>query len=139
MAKSKKKKKIRSTEEAALHKEYVEKQRRKSSIAIFVLIICVLGLVVCAMLIPSIINSGSNPYTYSEYQQLSKGMTYDDVRGVLGGDGDLQTGSADALSEGRTDIVAIYTWGNKNGSSISVAFTGGAAESIVQDGLDTGK
>lgn len=139
MAKSKKKKKIRSAEDVALHKEYVEKQRRKSSIAIFVLIICVLGLVVCAMLLPSIINSGSNPYTYSEYQQLSEGMTYDEVCGVLGGDGNLQTGSADALSEDRTDIIAVYTWGNKNGSSISVAFTGGAAESIVQDGLDTGK
>ena len=66
-------------------------------------------------------------------------MTYSEVCDVLGDDGSLQTGNAEALQSGRTDIIAVYTWANDNGSSISVAFTGGAAESIAQDGLDTGK
>jgi flagellar basal body-associated protein FliL len=140
MAKSRKKKKAqRSAEDIAIHKEYVEKQRRKASLSIFIIIVCVLGLVICAMLLPASINGSQNPYTYSEYQELSEGMSYDDVCSALGGKGSLQTGSPEALNSDRTDVTAVYTWANKNGSSVSVAFSGGKAQSVAQDGLDSGK
>lgn len=64
--------------------------------------------------------------TMDKYNKINNGMTYDQVKGILG-EGQLmsQTELLGTKSE-------IYTWINSNGSNMNVTFQGGNVESKAQ-------
>jgi outer membrane protein assembly factor BamE (lipoprotein component of BamABCDE complex) len=70
--------------------------------------------------------------TMDKYNQVQTGMTYDQVKDIMGGDGELQS---DTKISGHTS--QLYNWtGESVGSSASITFTDGSVSSKAQYGLD---
>lgn len=77
--------------------------------------------------------SSSVQITMDQYNQVQTGMTYDQVKQVMGGDGELtsDTKIADHTSQ-------IYMWSGKSvGANATITFMDGAVESKAQYGLDS--
>ncbi len=71
--------------------------------------------------------------TMDQYNQVQTGMTYDQVKQIMGGDGEL---TSDTKVAGHTS--QLYTWSGKSaGSNATVTFTDGAVDSKAQIGLDS--
>ena len=63
-----------------------------------------------------------NPFTKVEYDQIRHGMTYEEVKEIMGGD----PGERDAgfrSNSDREDSPVMYHWINPDGSSITVVFS----------------
>ncbi len=65
--------------------------------------------------------SGVNRYTMLQYTQLKIGMTYDQVKEILGTEGLLDPGFRQDTTNNST---VMYHWINPNGSAISILFDG---------------
>jgi hypothetical protein len=63
---------------------------------------------------------------YHAIREGQTGMSYQEVVNILGRPG---------IEQGRSGPVVSYTWGNPDGSLISITFTDGRAMSKVQHGL----
>ncbi|MGN0077119.1 MAG: DUF3862 domain-containing protein [Parafannyhessea sp.] len=77
--------------------------------------------------------SSSVQITMDQYNQVQTGMTYDQVKQVMGGDGELtsDTKVADHTSQ-------IYMWSGKSvGANATITFMDGKVESKAQYGLDS--
>lgn len=66
--------------------------------------------------------------TFAQYQQLSIGMTYDEVRAIIGGDGQ-------ALSESEGMIVYSYLGSAYTGGNAVLTFSDGKLLNKAQSGL----
>lgn len=107
-------------------------------VLIFLIIIC--GSVAAFLNMDSSIQksisgvSDSSEYiTMEEYNQIETGMSYDEVRAIIGSDGEL---SGTSSVGGYT--VSIYTWyGNgMAGSNANVTFSNGEVTAKAQVGLE---
>ena len=72
-----------------------------------------------------------NKITLDQFNQIQAGMTYDQVKQILGSEGRLST---------QTEIMGVqsslYTWMNSGGSNIVITFGGdGTVDSKTQMGL----
>lgn len=65
--------------------------------------------------------SGVNRYTMLQYSQLQMGMTYEQVKQILGTEGILDPGFRRDESN---NSAVMYHWINPNGSAISIVFDG---------------
>lgn len=65
--------------------------------------------------------SSTNRYTLLQYSQLQVGMTYDQVKEILGTEGLLDRGFRQGESN---NSGVMYHWINPNGSAISIVFNG---------------
>lgn len=65
--------------------------------------------------------SGVNRYTMLQYSQLRVGMTYEQVKEILGAEGLLDPGFR---TDGNNNSAVMYHWINPNGSAISIVFDG---------------
>lgn len=71
--------------------------------------------------------------TMDQYNQVQTGMTYDQVKQIMGGDGEL---TSDTKVAGHT--AQLYTWyGKSAGSNATITFTDGAVDAKAQVGLDS--
>ncbi|MBD2480699.1 hypothetical protein H6G57_01520 [Planktothrix sp. FACHB-1365] len=61
----------------------------------------------------------ANPYNLLQYSQLKIGMTYDQVKTILGSEGQQDGGFTNNQN---TNSPVIYHWINGNGSAISIVF-----------------
>ncbi|MBY0011193.1 hypothetical protein [Paenibacillus typhae] len=85
---------------------------------------------------PSAETSGNGPadqgddvrITFAQYQQLNIGMTYDEVRAIIGGDGQ-------ALSESAGMIVYSYLGSSYTGGNAVLTFSDGKLLNKAQSGL----
>ena len=131
MSKTKKKKKLTAAkreERAAEHRERAElaaKQNRRMFWLIAGIVICIALLT--AFLVASFHMGTPNGYTYTQYQRLQTGMSYEQVTNLLGDDGTALTGSDGA--------VKTYVWTNEDGSNITVTFVDDAVSAFNQKGL----
>ncbi|WP_042199893.1 hypothetical protein [Paenibacillus camerounensis] len=66
--------------------------------------------------------------TFAQYQQLTIGMTYDEVHAIIGGDGQ-------ALSESEGMIVYTYTGATDTGGNAVLTFSDGKLLNKAQSGL----
>ncbi|MEK5445670.1 hypothetical protein [Paenibacillus sp. FSL R7-0331] len=66
--------------------------------------------------------------TFAQYQQLNIGMTYDEVKAIIGGDGQ-------ALSESEGMIVYTYTGAADTGGNAVLTFSDGKLLNKAQSGL----
>lgn len=64
--------------------------------------------------------------TMAKYNQINTGMSYDQVKSILG---DGQLTSEDKIADIVTDI---YTWSNSDGSNMNVTIQGGKVDSKTQ-------
>lgn len=78
------------------------------------------------------VNESSKPkqedkkYSYSKFMQINMGMTYDQVKGILG-DGTEESSSGDG------DLKTVsYSWKNDDGSNISVMVQGNKVTNKAQ-------
>jgi outer membrane protein assembly factor BamE (lipoprotein component of BamABCDE complex) len=60
-----------------------------------------------------------NPYSLLQYSQLKIGMTYDQVKALLGSEGQQDNGFRNNQSQNSS---VIYHWINGNGSTVSIVF-----------------
>ena len=81
------------------------------------------GLILNCLFLEPVSARPFNPFTQLEYDQIRQGMTYEEVRAIMGG----QPGERDAgfreTSEGEEGPI-MYHWVNPDGSSITVVFDG---------------
>ena len=71
--------------------------------------------------------------SFAQYGQVENGMTYDQVKEVLGAEGTLQT---EAGEKGSESHLLIYTWRGTEKDAIAVVmFQGGIVTSQTQIGL----
>lgn len=68
--------------------------------------------------------------TMAQFKALKTGMTYDQVKKVMGSPGEETSNSSVA---GVT--MQMYSWGNLNGSNMILTFTNGKLDSKTQIGL----
>lgn len=107
------------------------------SILIFIIIVCG-GLAMTINMNNSIqksvsgVSDESEYITMSEYNQIQEGMSYDEVKEIIGSDGELTSTSS---MGGYT--ISIYTWyGNgAAGSNANVTFTNDEVTGKAQVGL----
>ncbi len=75
---------------------------------------------------------GGGPATMDKYTQLENGMTYDEVKEIMGEDG-----TESVAAENDATNIEIYQWaGEAPGSNITVTFQDGAATTFAQVGLE---
>jgi hypothetical protein len=74
--------------------------------------------------------TASRTVTMANYELISKGMTYETVRSLIGADG-VEISRSDLA--GHTTVM--YSWKNRNGSNMSAMFQDGALVSKAQFGL----
>lgn len=72
-----------------------------------------------ALLPVGVLPAFANRVTNAEYNQLQVGMTYEQVKKILGREGELYPGFNGDLDN---NFQAAYRWGNDDGSGIVVAF-----------------
>lgn len=78
------------------------------------------------------VSNSSEYITKDEYDQIKTGMTYDDVKQIIGSEGSLTS-----TTSVKDSTVEIYTWyGNGNaGSNANVTFTNDSVTGKAQIGL----
>lgn len=75
---------------------------------------------------------GGGPATMDKYSQIENGMTYDEVKKIIGEDG-----VESVATENDATNIQIYQWaGEMPGSNITVSFQDDAVTSATQVGLD---
>ena len=75
---------------------------------------------------------GGGPATMDKYTQLENGMTYDEVKEIMGEDG-----TESVAAENDATNIEIYQWaGETPGSNVTVTFQDGAATTFAQVGLE---
>lgn len=74
-------------------------------------------------------SGGGATYTADQYEQLSTGMTIDDVDGIMGG------GAATSESEFNGQTMQIYMYVNSDGSNVTVSFVDGKLNSKTKAGF----
>lgn len=75
---------------------------------------------------------GGGPATMDKYTQLENGMTYDEVKEIMGEDG-----VESVAAENDATNIQIYQWaGETPGSNVTVTFQDGAATTFAQVGLE---
>lgn len=77
-------------------------------------------------------NKSTGTATMDKYNQVQTGMSYDQVKEIMGGDGELESDTDVSGSKSQ-----LYLWnGESVGSNASITFTDGAVSSKAQFGLD---
>jgi len=73
----------------------------------------------------------SYKYTYDMYKKIETGMSYEQVKGILG------EGTEQASSEDKSIdlVIKAYSWQNKDGSNISITFENDKVSNKAQAGL----
>lgn len=88
------------------------------------------------MLLSSCGSDNSDKITLAEYNQIENGMTYDEVKGIIGSDGEV---SAESGDKGAELYTIIYTWqgSGSTGANASLTFQGNPAKIVgkAQAGL----
>lgn len=75
---------------------------------------------------------GGGPATLDKYNQIENGMTYDEVKEIMGEDG-----IESLAAENEATNIQIYQWaGETPGSNISVSFMDDAVVGVEQVGLE---
>ncbi|MEW4431240.1 hypothetical protein AB1I68_27875 [Paenibacillus pabuli] len=67
--------------------------------------------------------------TFAQYEKLEVGMTYDEVKEIIGGEGE-------ALSEAENTVVYSYKGAGDTGANAILAFQGGKLLTKAQSGLN---
>lgn len=76
--------------------------------------------------------------TAAEFNKLHKGMSYEEVRGILGGPGELISSETAQIEPGlkvfaiQTDL---YEWRNSDDSWVRLMFNQGQLHDAVEEGL----
>ena len=69
--------------------------------------------------------------TMDKYNQVQEGMTYDEVKEIMGSDGELMSSTGDSSSG-----TQVYIWYSEGGGTATVSFSGGVVTMKAQSGLD---
>lgn len=74
---------------------------------------------------------GGGDATLEKFNQIKEGMTYDEVKTIMGSEGTKSVGAANAAA-----TVEIYSWaGSTPGTTANVSFTDGKVTAMNQVGL----
>ena len=74
---------------------------------------------------------GGGDATLKKFNQIKEGMTYDEVKTIMGSEGTKSVGAANAAA-----TVEIYSWaGSTPGTTANVSFTDGKVTAMNQVGL----
>lgn len=120
---------------AVLNKKWYQKNS-PLTIAIMIIAFCFLGFAIWFF-----VSSGNNTrtkstvgkITLSQYNQIENGMTYEEVKQIIGSDGEL---FSEVGEKGTEYYTAIYVWdGTEIGSSASFSFQNNKLEIKTQIGL----
>lgn len=82
--------------------------------------------------------SGStNKYTLEKFNQIQTGMTYEQVKTIMGDPGSLTTESKTPAVEGVSGEIIIkgYEWQNPDGSNMQIMFMNSQVDTKAQAGL----
>ena len=82
--------------------------------------------------------SGStNKYTLDKFNQVQTGMTYDQVKSIMGDAGQVTTESKSPSIPGVSDEIIIkgYEWQNPDGSNMQIMFMNNQVDTKAQAGL----
>ena len=81
----------------------------------------------------AVINSEAS-ITKAEFDQIKNGMTYDEVKGIIGGEGELSAESGEKGSEFYT-VIYMYQGEGELGANANFTFQGGKLQMKAQIGL----
>lgn len=90
---------------------------------IFVLFVLVAALFGCG-------SGGANKITMEKYNQVTTGMTYEQVQGILG------EGTEMSRNEMAGYTTVMYMWENEDGSNMNIIFQNDAVNTKAQFGLE---
>lgn len=73
--------------------------------------------------------------TLEEYNKIETGMSYDEVKNIIGSDGEV---SSETGKEGDDIHIVIYSWKGKGstGANALITFSNGEVETKAQAGLE---
>lgn len=98
----------------------------------------VISIVLIAMALFTAVGCGNtNKYTMDKFNQIQTGMTYDQVKSIMGDAGQVTTESQSPAIPGVSDEVVIkgYQWQNGDGSNAQVMFMNNQVDTKAQAGL----
>lgn len=94
------------------------------------------GLVLTTLVIAGC-GGGTAKYTMEKFNQVQPGMTYEQVKDIMGDPGKMNGETKSPSIEGVMDEITIrsYQWQNSDGSNMIVSFTNNQVDTKAQAGL----
>ena len=95
------------------------------------------SLIVASLVISGCGGVSSNKYTLEKYNKIQTGMTYEQVKDIMGDPGQPSAESKIPAIEGVSSEVVfkIYQWQNSDGSNMQISFTNNHVDMKAQAGL----
>lgn len=91
------------------------------------------SLIVASLVISGCGGVSSNKYTLEKYNKIQTGMTYEQVKDIMGDPG--QPSAESKMPASGEVVFRIYQWQNSDGSNMQISFTNNHVDMKAQAGL----